>query len=90
MQNKVPAPSPRTLAMAGLLSILLMAPALGQETVESEEIAANSKIEDLEGPTVESTDTTGPNEISAVSDYENYEPIESLSADSSEDFPSDI
>ena len=48
MQNKVPVPFARIPAMAGLLSILLIAPAFGQETVESEEMAANSKIEDLE------------------------------------------
>ena len=88
MQNKVPAPFARIPAMAGLLSILLIAPAYAQEAAESEEAGtAPESVDTSNEPTSEPADAPAVVESGAVLDYE---PTESISEDASVSFPVDI
>ena len=88
MQNKVPAPFARIPTMAGLLSILLIAPTYAQEAAESEEaVTAPESVDTSNEPTSEPADAPAVVKSGAVLDYE---PTESISEDLSVSFPVDI
>jgi len=77
----------RVTAMASLLSVLLVAPALAQEAAESEEAVTVPETDASNEPTIEPADAPAVVESGAVLDYE---PTESISEDLSVSFPVDI
>ena len=73
--------------MAGLLSVVLVAPAFAQEAAESEEAVTTPEADATSEPAAEQADAPAVVESGAVLDYE---PTESISEDLSVSFPVDI
>ena len=73
--------------MAGLLSVVLVAPAFAQEAAESEEAVTAPEADATNESTAEQADAPAVVESGAVLDYE---PTESISEDLSVSFPVDI
>ena len=73
--------------MAGLLSVLLIAPVFAQEAAESEEAVTTPEADATNESTAEQADASAVVESGAVLDYE---PTESISEDLSVSFPVDI
>ena len=73
--------------MAGLLSVVLVAPAFAQEAAESEEAVTTPETDATSEPAAEQADAPAVVESGAVLDYE---PTESISEDLSVSFPVDI
>ena len=74
-------------AMAGLLSVLLIAPVFAQEAAESEEAVTTPEEDATNESTAEHADSPAVVESGAVLDYV---PTESISEDLSVSFPVDI
>jgi len=87
MRNSVPMRFVRVTAMAGLLSVLLVAPAFAQEAAESAEAVTVPESDTTNEPAAEQADAPAVVESGAVLDYE---PTESISEDLSVSFPVDI
>ena len=87
MRSDGPARFASVTAMAGLLSVLLIAPVFAQEAAESEEAVTTPQTDSSNEPTAEQADAPAVVESGAVLDYE---PTESISEDLSVSFPVDI
>ena len=87
MRNSVPMRFASVTAMAGLLSVLLIAPCVAQEAAESEEAVTTPEADATNESTAEQADASAVVESGAVLDYE---PTESISEDLSVSFPVDI
>ena len=87
MRSDVPARFARVTAIAGLLSVLLIAPVFAQEAAESEEAMTTPEADTTNESTAEQADAPAVVESGAVLDYE---PTESISEDLSVSFPVDI
>ena len=87
MRNNVPALFASVAAMAGLLSILLIASAFAQEATESEESVTAPETDASNEATGESASAPAVVQSGVVLDYE---PTESISEDLSVSFPVDI
>ena len=87
MRSSVPARFASVTAVAGLLSVLLVAPVLAQEAAESAEAVTVQESDTTNEPAAEQTDAPAVVESGAVLDYE---PTESISEDLSVSFPVDI
>ena len=87
MRSDVPARFARVTAIAGLLSVLLIAPVFAQEAAESEEAVTTPEADTTNEPTSEPAGAPAVVESGAVLDYE---PTESISEDLSVSFPVDI
>ena len=73
--------------MAGLLSVLLIAPVFAQEAAKSEQAVTTPEADATNESTAEQSDAPAVVESGAVLDYE---PTESISEDLSVSFPVDI
>ena len=87
MRSDGPARFASVTAMAGLLSVLLIAPVFAQEATESEEAVTTPEADATNESTAEQSDAPAVVESGAVLDYE---PTESISEDLSVSFPVDI
>ena len=87
MRSDGPARFASVTAMAGLLSVLLIAPVFAQEAAESEEAMTTPEADTTNESTAEQADAPAVVESGAVLDYE---PTESISEDLSVSFPVDI
>ena len=87
MQTNTPVRFASVTAMTALLSALLSAPVLAQETAESEEAVTVPETGTTNDPTSEQLDPPAAVDSGAVLDYE---PTESISEDLSVSFPVDI
>jgi hypothetical protein len=88
MRNNVPARFLSVTAMAALVSMLLIAPAVAQEAAEPEESVTSPETANISNePTSEPAAARAAVESGAVLDYE---PTESISEDLSVSFPVDI
>ena len=87
MRNNAPVRLASVTAMTALLSALLIAPALAQEAVESEQAVTVPESEATNESTGEQADAPAAVDSGAVLDYE---PTESISEDLSVSFPVDI
>ena len=87
MRSDGPARFASVTAMAGLLSVLLIAPVFAQEAAESEEAVTTPEADATNESTAEQSDAPAVVESGAVLDYE---PTESISEDLSVSFPVDI
>ena len=87
MRSDGPARFASVTAMAGLLSVLLIAPVFAQEAAESEEAVTTPEADATNESTAEQSDEPAVVESGAVLDYE---PTESISEDLSVSFPVDI
>ena len=87
MRSSVPARFASVAALGALFSVLLFAPAFGQEAVEPEEIAVvaepDTKVESA------SDEAVAP-AVAEAGTVLDYEPTESISEDLSVSFPVDI
>jgi len=87
MRSDGPARFASVTAIAGLLSVLLIAPVFAQEAAESEEAVTTPEADATNESTAEQADSPAVVESGAVLDYE---PTESISEDLSVSFPVDI
>ena len=87
MRSDGPARFASVTAIAGLLSVLLIAPVFAQEAAESEEAVTTPEADATNESTAEQSDAPAVVESGAVLDYE---PTESISEDLSVSFPVDI
>ena len=87
MRSDGPARFASGTAIAGLLSVVLVAPAFAQEAAESEEAVTTPEADATNESTAEQSDAPAVVESGAVLDYE---PTESISEDLSVSFPVDI
>ena len=87
MRSSVPARFASVAALGALFSVLLFAPAFGQEAVEPEEIAVVAEPD----TNVESaSDEAVAPAVAEAGTVLDYEPTESISEDLSVSFPVDI
>ena len=87
MRSSVPARFASVAALGALFSVLLFAPAFGQETVEPEETAVVAEPD----TNVESaSDEAVAPAVAEAGTVLDYEPTESISEDLSVSFPVDI
>ena len=87
MQNNVPVRFASVAAVAGLISVLLIASVYAQEAAESEETVTAPETDGSNEPTDDQAGAPAVVDSGAVLDYE---PTESISEDLSVSFPVDI